>query len=76
MGIGGGGKRPNAARYFSFFLNPASAEGTVKPEIKAKTKIISANFFHIKDPSFRMSLSFFYFFRRRGWEIYSIRNGK
>jgi hypothetical protein len=32
----------------------------VKTEMKDKTKTIHANFFHIKDPSFRMSLSFFY----------------
>ena len=29
----------------------------VKTEIKAKTKIINANFFHIKDPSFRIIFS-------------------
>jgi len=46
----------------------------VKTKIKAKTKIISANFFHIKDPSFRIYLSFFYFFSRRGWGIYSTWN--
>jgi hypothetical protein len=34
-------------------LEPASAEGMVKTEIKAETKIITASFFHIKDPSFR-----------------------
>jgi hypothetical protein len=44
---------------------PASAEGMMKTEIKAKTKIINANFFPIKGPSFRMYLLVFYFFRRR-----------
>jgi hypothetical protein len=29
----------------------------VKTEIKAKTKIINANFFHIKDPSFQIIFS-------------------
>jgi hypothetical protein len=44
---------------------PASAGGMVKTEMKAKTKIISTNFFHIKGPSFRMYLLVFYFIRQR-----------
>jgi hypothetical protein len=47
--------------------------GMVKAEIKARTKIISANFFHIRDPSFRMVLFVFCFFRRRVNRIYSIK---
>ncbi|PIV21160.1 MAG: hypothetical protein COS40_08775, partial [Deltaproteobacteria bacterium CG03_land_8_20_14_0_80_45_14] len=55
-------------------IDPASAEGMVKTKIKAKIKTINANFFHIKDPSFRVYLSFFHFFRRGGTE--NLFNGK
>ena len=43
----------------------------VKTEIRAKTKIIRANFFHIEGPSFRMFLFVFYFLRRGTWKNYS-----
>ncbi len=65
---------PPRTSAFNMFFDPASAEGMVKTEIKAKTQIISANFFHIKDPSFRMVLFVFYSFRRRVQRIYSIKN--
>ena len=78
--ITGGGSRaanipPKTNAFRMRSLELASAEGMVKVEIKARTKIISANFFHIRDPSFRMVLFVFYFFRRKVKKIYSIRIG-
>jgi hypothetical protein len=79
--ITGGGSRaanipPKTSAFRMRSLELASAEGMVKVEIKARTKIISANFFHIRDPSFRIFLFVFYFFRRRVKKIYSIRIGE
>jgi hypothetical protein len=44
----------------------------VNAEIKAKTKIINANFFHIKEPSFRIYLSFINFLDGGGREFIQI----
>jgi hypothetical protein len=53
---------PPKASAFHTASDPASAEGMVKTEIKARTKIVRANFFRIRGPSFGMVLFIFYFF--------------
>ena len=79
--ITGGGSRaanipPKTSAFRMRSLELASAEWVVKVEIKARAIIISANFFHIRDPSFRVVLFVFYFFRRKVKKIYSIRIGE
>jgi len=46
-------------------FDPASAELKVKREMKAMTKIIDINFFHIWNPSFLGKFFNLHFFRRR-----------
>jgi len=77
MNTGGGGRTANSPPKASALnrrsLEPASAEGMVKTQVKARSSMISVNFFHIRSPSFRMVLFVFYFFRRRVKKIYSMR---
>jgi hypothetical protein len=57
-------------------FDPASAGDIMKKEIIAKIKTMDANFFHIKDPSFRVYLSFSHLFRRKEWRTYSMGSRK
>jgi hypothetical protein len=50
----------------------------VNTEIKAKAKITVANFFHTKDPSFKVIYFNLHLLRRRGKEFiqWEMRNGR